>query len=782
MLIKRKVVILTIGLFAILLWLLGLPSPLFNHPYATIIEDHEGQLLGARIAEDSQWRFPPGDSLPIKFTTAVRIFEDQRFWQHPGVDIRALLRAIQQNIRAGKVLSGASTLDMQVIRLARGQKRRSIWQKMIEMALAVRLQLSYNKTEIFQFWANQASFGGNVVGLEAASWRYYNKPPHLLSWAEAATMAVLPNSPSLIHPGRNRTALKEKRNRLLKRLLDLQFLSTSSYQAALLEPIPEAPLPLPQLAPQLLQQISKQKGPGRWQTSIHADLQEQVIPLAQQYQSRLAGNGIHNLAILVIDNESNTPIIYLGNLHEIDRQHSPSVDLIQAARSPGSLLKPVLYSLAIENGLLSAQQLLPDIPSVFGNFRPENFSQSYSGAVPANQALARSLNLPFVNLLQQYGVGPFHQALQQWGFNFINQPYEHYGLSLILGGCELSLWQICSWYSGLARTLNHYVPLHSRYSPTDWEAPLYLQSEPTITSTSTDIPQGISAGAAWATISAMEQLERPGSEGDWKAFSSTRRLAWKTGTSFGFRDAWAIGITPRYTIGIWTGNADGEGRPGLIGVKAAAPLLFAVQRLLPFEGDQWFEAPYDDLAPLAFCSQTGYLARNICPVDTLLAPIAGKRAKACPHHLLIHTNKEGDVRLNQQCVDSEHELYAKSWLVLPPLQAHYYQAHSPDYEPLPPWRPDCKQTDQQEQPLAWIYPSQSGRIKIPRTWDGQLSAVVFSVVYRDEGQRLHWHLDDQYIQTTTSSHMLELQAEKGPHRLLVEDEQGNRIWRDFTLE
>jgi penicillin-binding protein 1C len=779
---KKRVLIIGC-LFIVISWLLGLPHPLFDRPYATVIEDSKGELLGARIAADGQWRFPPGDSLPVKFLESVKTFEDQRFWQHPGIDLRAFVRAIHQNIRAGKIVSGASTLDMQVIRLARGQRPRNLWQKVIEMALALRLQLSYDKSEIFQFWASQASFGGNVVGIEAASWRYYSKPPHLLSWAEAATLAVLPNSPSLIHPGRNRSALQNKRDRLLKRLLDAQLLSNSSYQTALLEPIPDAPLPLPQLAPQLLQQVVTHQGPGRWRTTIQADLQEQLYQMARQYQANLAANGIHNLAILVLDNEAKAPLAYIGNLSGLAKEHSPDVDLIQAPRSPGSLLKPVLYGLAMESGLLLPKQFLPDVPSVFGGFRPENFHQSYSGAVPAQQALARSLNLPFVHLLQDYGVGPFHQALQHWSFGYINQPADHYGLSLILGGCEVSLWEISNWYSGLALTLLHYRPLQSRYAPSDWQIPSYLsKDEPLSKQSSSESPLGIGAGAAWATIGAMEQLERPGSEGNWQAFTSSRRLAWKTGTSFGFRDAWAIGISPRFTIGVWVGNADGEGRPGLVGVQAAAPLLFAVQRRLPNEGNQWFEPPYDDLEQLVICSQTGYLARDICPVDTIFAPTAGARGQVCPHHILIHTNEEGNLRLNSECVSSTSELHPRSWLVLPSLQAYYYRLHSPDYTILPPWRSDCQPSSNQQQPLAWIYPSQSGRIKIPRTWDGQLSAVVFSIAHQQEDQNLHWHLDQQYLTTTSGLHTVEIQANKGPHRLLVEDEKGNRIWRDFVLE
>ncbi|MEL7427546.1 MAG: penicillin-binding protein 1C, partial [Bacteroidota bacterium] len=450
--------ILKMGTLALLLffvcwWSFGLPRPLFDQPIAVLIEDQDGALLGARIASDGQWRFPAGDSIPVRFETSLIQFEDRRFFQHWGVDWRALLRAMRQNIRAGKVVSGGSTISMQVVRMARGNRSRTIWQKLIEISLALRLELTYSKTEIMGLWAANAPFGGNVVGLEAASWRYYQKASHLLTWSEAATLAVLPNSPALIHPGRNRSALKHKRDRLLRRLQEEGIIDSTSHELAIVEPLPERPLPLPRLAPRLLDRVAQEQGPGRWRLSIKADLQQQIRRLASRHQERLAHNGIHNLAILVLDTHSGKVLSYVGNLEHLAAEHSPSVDLVQAPRSPGSLLKPALYALALEEGLILPKELLPDIPSVFGNFRPENFHQAYQGAVSADLALARSLNIPFVHLLQRYGVAPFHQALRDWGMEYLSYPPDHYGLSLILGGAEVSLWEMTAWYAALARTV-----------------------------------------------------------------------------------------------------------------------------------------------------------------------------------------------------------------------------------------------------------------------------------------------------------------------------------------
>jgi penicillin-binding protein 1C len=763
-------------------WVFALPRPLFNLPLATVIEDSQGNLLSAQIASDGQWRFPSVDSLPIKFQVCLRVFEDRRFWQHPGVDFRALIRASRQNIRAGRIVSGASTISMQVIRLSKGNPPRTIGHKILEILLAVRLEVAYSKKDILQYWADNAPFGGNVVGIEAASWRYYGKAATLLSWAEAATLAVLPNSPALIHPGRNREALTQKRNRLLANLVALGELDQQSYELAISEPLPGAPLPLPSLAPHLLQHIRATNGPGRWVVSIDGRLQQRLIRLAQQQQQRLAGNGIHNLAVLIMNTESGQVIAYLGNISTLSKEHSPQVDLIQAPRSPGSLLKPLLYSLAVQQGVILPQELLPDIPSVFGGFRPENFHESYAGAVPANRALARSLNIPFVHLLKNYGVAPFHNALQAWQFDHITQEPDHYGLSLILGGCEVSLWQATAWYSSLGRLLLHQQAYQGQYDPEDWRLPDYLARQQTAPAPSLqNAPGQIGAGAAWATIQALENLERPDSEGDWEAFSSSNQMAWKTGTSFGFRDAWAVGLDPDYTIGVWVGNADGEGRPGLVGVQAAAPLLFAARQLLPRSSNGWFETPFNDLTPAVVCHQSGMLARAYCPADSVLIPVRLSGGQLCNLHELIHLDQD-KLRVNQQCLKQTETSHPTAWFVLPSLQAYYYRQHHPAYMPLPPWRNNCRPTSEDTPRMQWIYPTQTTRINIPRNWQGEAEAVIFSVAHRQSDAIIHWHLDGQYIATTRQLHTLELQPSPGTHQLSLVDQDGQRLTRKIIIE
>lgn len=777
---RRGLMTLLLGLL-LLWWLMALPRPLFDRPISVLIEDHKGVLLGAQIAADGQWRFPAGDSLPPVFSSSLLQFEDRRFRRHWGVDLRALARAMRQNLKAGKIVSGGSTISMQVIRMARRNPPRTIWQKGIEILLALRLELAYSKTEILELWAANAPFGGNVVGLEAASWRYFGKSPHLLSWAEAATLAVLPNSPALIHPGRNREALKAKRDRLLQSLLTVNALDSTSYHLALAEPIPERPLPLPRLAPQLLARIAKEKGPGRWRVTVRADLQRQLKEIATEYQSRLSANGIHNLAVLIVENQSGATLAYLGNLDHLAAEHSPAVDLIQAPRSPGSLLKPILYGLAIEEGQILPRQLLPDIPSVFGNFRPENFHQSYQGAVPANQALARSLNIPFVHLLQQYGVAPFYQALKDWNFQYLTQAPQHYGLSLILGGAEVSLWEITGWYASLARMLDRANSWQGQYHCFNWRQPHFLTAPRFSADSLRQAPLHLGYGAAWATVQAMEHLQRPDSEGDWQSFSSSHHMAWKTGTSFGFRDAWSVGLDPNYTIGVWVGNADGEGRPNLVGIQAAAPLLFNVRRLLPTAED-WFSAPTGNLQRVQTCQESGSIAASHCPTkQSEQVPIEIPRATTCTQHERIFLDATHSYRVHQSCLEPNESLRSNSWFQLPPLQAHFYRANHPAYRPLPAWRPGCEPRILSDNPMQWIYPRQAEQITIPRNWDGTRSAVIFALAHQKDQIVVHWHLDGTYLGSTRDTHTFEVQPPPGQHTILAVDAAGNRLEKEFLI-
>ncbi|MEM1323115.1 MAG: penicillin-binding protein 1C [Bacteroidota bacterium] len=780
----------TLLLVLLIAYWLCLPNPLFKDPTCMVIEDREGQLLGARIAADGQWRFPHQTEIPDKFAQAIIAFEDKRFYRHIGVDLWAILRAVRQNLSQGRIVSGGSTLSMQVIRLARKGQGRTLYEKVIEAIQATRLELRYSKADILAFYASHAPFGGNVVGLDAAAWRYYGKKPALLSWAEAATLAVLPNSPSLIHPGRNRSALLNKRNRLLLRLHQQGQLDQLSYELALEEPLPDQPLPLPRLAPHLLDRAYTEQFRGqqnkatRLRSSLSRDLQEQSQNIAARHHRQLAGNGIHNLAILVMEVESGQVLAYVGNAPGTGAAHGEAVDIIKAPRSTGSILKPFLYAMMQEEGELLPNSLVPDIPTYLNGYRPENFHQSYDGRVPAQRALIRSLNVPMVHMLQQYGLEKFHSRLRRLGFTSFNKPPEHYGLSIILGGGEASLWEITSAYASMGRSLRHFYPYDGRYDKNDFRMAdySYQAAPPKVDRQALDPqPLQLSAAASWLAFRAMQKVERPNSQGEWQYFRSSQRIAWKTGTSFGFRDAWAVGLTADYAVGVWVGNADGEGRPGLVGVQAAAPVLFDVFAQLP-SGD-WFEQPFDEMRRIPVCKQSGYRALALCEADSLWVAEAGLKVGACPFHKLVHLDATEQWQVNSDC-EAPSTMVHRPWFVLPAVEEHYYKSQDPNYEPLPPFRPDCRGSllaGEDRQPMQFIYPTQSTKIMVPVDLNGQRSKTVFKIAHRDPATKVHWHLDEEYVGSTQHFHHLELDPPEGQHWLTLVDDKGYEIKQRFEI-
>lgn len=762
-------------------WLFCLPCPLFDQPLSVVLEDRDGQLLGARIATDGQWRFPESDSIPAKYAACVIAFEDKRFRWHPGVDPVSLVRAMWLNASRGQVVSGGSTLTMQVIRMSRGNPSRTVWEKLVEMFMATRLELTYSKNSILKFYASYAPFGGNVVGIEAASWRYYGKSPHLLTWAEAATMAVLPNSPALIHPGRNRDALTQKRNGLLARLRDSGVISAAECELSQEEPLPEQPLPLPQVAPHLLDRLAA-SGAARFRTTLDKDLQERITATLARRQEIYKGNDVHNLASIIIDVATGEVLAYVGNVVGAGKEHGESVDILTAPRSTGSILKPYLYALALESGDILPNSLLHDVPTQLGQYKPENYYETYDGAVPAKRALIRSLNVPFVLLLQQYGLEKFHYNLQRLGLTTLNRPPDHYGLSLILGGAEANLSDITNTYACMARRLGSFYERNGRYAADDFRPPILLKSgvqkKDKAQQTSTDL---LSASSIWYAFEAMREVERPNSAGEWELFRAGQPIAWKTGTSIGFRDAWAAGVTPRYAVGVWAGNADGEGRPGLIGVEVAAPVLFEIFEQLPGSG-RWFDPPYDDMVQAPVCRQSGYRAGDYCEKDTAWIPESGLKAPVCSFHQLLHLDSTGQWQVNSDCA-SPASMQHVPWFVLPPIEEFYFKSKNPSYTSPPPFRADCmgSQIAHNQAPMQLIYPRNPTRIYVPVDLNGKLSSTVFQVAHRSPGMEIFWHLDGVYLGSTKTFHQMALQPPVGQHVLALVDKDGFRLEQKFEI-
>ncbi|MFA9392616.1 MAG: penicillin-binding protein 1C [Prolixibacteraceae bacterium] len=760
----------TIALFFYLIT----PTPKFDVPTSTVVFSSDNELLGARISDDGQWRFPKTDSVPLKYETAVLTFEDQYFYYHPGINLQSLARALWLNLKNRKVVSGGSTISMQVARLSRKNPPRNIPGKLLEMAMAIKLELRKPKREILRLYASSAPFGGNVVGIDAAAWRYFRRPAHQLSWAEASTLAVLPNAPALIYPGRNSSKLKYKRDQLLQKLYHLGEIDTFTYTLALLEELPSKPSSLPNMASHLVEEAHKEYRGQRIQTSIQYEYQIKANTIVERHSATLAENDIHNLAALIVDVETGEILAYVGNSNDPENMYGGQVNIINSPRSTGSILKPFLFASMLHNGILLPQTLVKDVPINFAGYSPQNFDYTYSGAVPAANALSRSLNVPAVEMLHQYGEVRFLDVLKQLNFTTFNQSAEHYGLSLILGGGEASLLELAGAYASLARILQHFN-VEKAYSRSDIFVPHYLAQ-----AKNERLYQDqavVSAAAIYETFEALQQVNRPEERSGWWNFSSSNKVAWKTGTSFGFRDAWAIATTPKFIVAVWAGNANGEGRAGLTGSKVAAPVLFDLMDFLPQSG--WFQKPVEELTFVDVCAESGYIASSICPQKVSCEiPLSGLRTGACPYHSIIHLSEDRRHQVNSSCYPV-NKMVHDSVFVLPPAMEWYYRKKHPTYTVLPSFLEGCG-TSSKLTAIELISPRNLSKLYIPFEMNGERGKIVFEAAHQT-GTRLFWHMDGTFIGETSQFHQMALTLEAGKHTLTIIDEDGNILEKSLNI-
>jgi penicillin-binding protein 1C len=746
-------------------WLLswGLPADLFPRPRSLVLEDRRGVLLGAAIAPDGQWRLGSSAALPPHYVTALVTYEDKRFFRHGGFDLVALGRAAVTDIVRGRIVSGGSTLSMQVIRLARRADDRNLLEKAIEMMGAVLLEIREGKAGVLRLYADQAPFGGNVVGLEAASWRYFGHESKTLSWAEASLLAVLPNNPQYVRTDRRQDDLRAKRDGLLRLLAARGAFDADTLAASLAEPMPGAPHPLPQTAPHLLVRVASEGGEGRVRTTLDADLQNQVRDVVQHRLAWLSGNAVDNMAVLVLKTSTGEVLSYVGN-GEGDTPGGAN-DMIRTPRSTGSLLKPFLFSRMIETGELLPHQLVEDIPTRIAGFVPRNNVNAYTGALPAAEALARSLNVPASRELQAYGVARFVGDLKDFGLTNLWRNPDDYGLPLILGGAEATLWDLAGAYAGLARRAQGQADAFS--APWAWRG---TRQKP-------GPGPNVSTGAAYLTLDAMKELVRPDEEAGWRLFVGTRKIAWKTGTSSSYKDAWAIGLTPEFVVGVWVGNANGVGRPDLLGLKAAAPALFEVFHRLP--PTTWFREPWDDLKAVQVCADSGYLAQDDCPrTVTEWIPKDAQPAGLCPFHreLLLSPDLSRQVDSRVTPVAS---IVHRVWFVLPPPVAPYYQASHLGYRPPPPV--DARIAAWDSDTLKLTVPDPGSKLIIPVELDGTPGRFLAQAYHADPAAVIFWSLDGDYLGQTQGNHVLALRPRAGRHVLTLVDDRGRSVTRAFDV-
>ena len=714
-----------------------------DRPFSSLVVDEDQNLLSAQIATDGQWRLPLLDGVPDKFATCIVTFEDKRFYSHNGIDLFAIGRAIRINYRAGTVVSGASTIPMQLARLSRDHPPRIWSSKISEALMAWKLSLWHSKESVLEWYSSLAPFGGNVVGLEAASWRYFGKKPALLSWAESATLAVLPNAPSLIHVNRNRDQLLAKRNTLLEKLEIAKHISALDLEASLAEPLPQKVYSLPSHAPHYLQ-FSKLDKTNR--EPLSSRIQQKVNEILRDLGTEWKENEIYNAGAVVLDIESGRPLAYVGNIP--NTQEERHVDMVQAERSSGSILKPFLYAFMMDEGLLSPKALVRDVPIYINGFSPSNYNKSFSGMVPVDEALQRSLNVPAVLMLQSYGIDKLLHRLKRIGISTLDGSADYYGLSLILGGGEVTLWELAKAYRYLALSADKQNEL------------------------------SISPAAAFQTLEALKGLNRPDEEGNWRRFDAAVPIAWKTGTSYGHRDAWAVGVTPEVVIATWVGNADGEGREGIIGSATAGRLLFRIANSIG-SSTSWFTPPYEDLEWMFMCKMSGMLkGPNCLEIDTALMPLSVVHTEVCNFHQMIYVDSSEQYRLNEHC--GKQGIWMSHFTV-DPLAWQYMKLSHPEIRELPPLDPDCKLLKSEENNMAFVHPSPGDKILLPIDLNGLEQELVVQVAHQSEDASIHWYLDEHYIASTTEFHNISIKPVSGNHSITVVDHEGSEIKLFFEI-
>jgi len=740
-----------------------LQSEQLSRDYSQVILAKDSTFLRVFLNEEQQWCLPPTlqSEIPEKLQKAVINYEDQYFYMHPGINPVALVRAVYLNAKHGKVMSGGSTITMQLARMLLNRPR-TIGHKLREMILAVKLEILHSKSEILKEYLCHAPYGSNIRGYIAASHRYFGKEPKQLTWAEAATLAVLPNAPGMVFPTKNNVQLLEKRNQLLANLLENEIIDNETYELSLLEHAPREIIPFPLIAPHLTEKIHAENRLPIVCTSIDPDIQYETNFFLKQHIGQQQQLGIMNACALVLDNQTGKVVSYVGSQDFHDMDHHGRVDGIQAPRSSGSILKPYLYALAIDDGLILPQTLIKDIPTYFDSFSPSNASESFSGISPASTALVHSLNVPAVRLLNAYGVSRFYNKLKAAGATTLFRHADDYGLPLILGGAEVSPWDMAKLYYGMANG-GYFSDIS------------YLEHQ-----VCTQKQQLVSSGATYLVMQELKELIRPGLEFYWKKYGTQRHIAWKTGTSYGHKDAWAVGATPEWTIVVWIGNFDGTSNKNLSGMQSAGPLMFNILNGLPStSGKNWFSPKSSDFVKIKLCPETGFYHSENCEDYIIVdAPKNMRPLKTCMYHQKLHVDQHGKYAVCSQCWGREN----KEMILLkyPPDVNYYLRKNGNLTIAEPHHNPSC-QVAQERDILQIIYPLQDANIFIPKDFDGNHQTLVGRFASQFPEREVFWYLDDSFIGSTINKPSLPLQLTAGSHTITVVDVMGNRDQVDFSV-
>lgn len=759
---KRFYISLLFLLLLLLTWLNTSLNELFHTDFSTVIRDRNGTLLRAFLTEDEQFRFPLQleRKLPKKYKTAVIHYEDRKFYKHKGINLTSLGYSLYLNLKKGKRVRGGSTITMQVVRLSQ-KNSRTYFNKIKEIATALKLDHQKEKDEILHLYATHAPMGGNIVGVPAACYRYFGKPMEQITWSEAALLAVLPNAPGLINTQKNRSLLKIKRDCLLRSLHESGAIDAITLETAILEAIPITK-PLPFKAPHFTNMVKNQRTTQEVTTTLDLSTQQTVEREVTHYHPTLLSLGIRNCAVLVCDRQTSQIRAYVGSANFHNKEQSGNVDGILAKRSPGSLIKPILTTSLFDRGPFTPKSQIYDIPTFYGSYTPLNASKEFYGLVSLEDALIKSLNVPFIRLLNYHGIEDFYLQLKSMGIHTLNKPYNSYGLPLILGAFETSLWDLSGLYLTVANSGIKSVP----------------QFLPNVTS---DTLRVFSPAATQMTTKILQNLIRPGQELYWEEFNRQLPVAWKTGTSYGRKDGWSIGYTDQLLVAVWTGNFSGEGNASIGGSVTAAPLMFSIMNSLTSTEHNNTDLPLPDSCykELLTCTRSGYKAGRECDTTKIiLVPnTAGRKEKICPFHKRYHIDPRSGKSTCSLCWDEHVE---KSFFLISPPAKEQLKRRGFEVDSIPAHKEDCQHFDDVRR-MEIIYPQNGVTILTPRNTQGGYEKTVFKASHQRKASTLFWYLDAIYLgESTLGNHTLAVDLQPGDHTITIEDEEGFKRQIFFT--
>jgi penicillin-binding protein 1C len=724
--------------------------------YSTVITDNRGEVIHAYLTPDEKWRMRTElhEISPLLRKTIIAK-EDRYFYKHLGVNPLSVARALFNNITRGKTTSGASTITMQVAR-ALEHRKRSLGSKLVEMFRAFQLEWKYDKDEILQLYLNLVPYGGNIEGVKSASLLYFKKNPDHLSLAEITALSIIPNRPSSLVIGKHNARIVEERNRWLEKFASDRIFTDKEIEDALSEPLLASRGEVPRHIPHLSYKLKRQAN-DFVRTNIDLQIQLKTEKLVEDYVRTQRLRNIRNAAVVIIDNRTRRVITYVGSSNFKDTMDGGQVNGASAIRQPGSTLKPILYALCFDEGLLTPKSVLADVSVNYEGYAPENYDEKYNGYVSIEHALEHSLNIPAVKSLRLLGKDKLIHKLATCEFRQVQKDQRKLGLSMILGGCGTSLEELTALFSVFA---NDGIYISPSYTAEDSFA---------------SGKRIISPAANYMVNEILSKINRPDFPLSWSATERMPKIAWKTGTSYGRRDAWSIGYNKHYTVGIWAGNFSGVGIPELSGADIATPLLFRIFNTIDYDSDaEWFAAPAG-LDIRQVCSETGLVPGPNCEslITDQFIPLVSS-TKLCDNRQEMMISPDEKMVYCRDCAPGSG-YKKKSYKIIDPGMQEWMLNNHIAFEKLPPHNPVCERIFKGNAPQV-TSPANGTEYFLSKKDPEPLQLVCKT---SNDVSRVYWYINNKFYKSCTPSEKQFFIPDEGANQISCTDDKGRN--RDIKI-